>query len=459
MKQYDALVIGSGQGGNPLAKKLAKAGRKTALIEKEHVGGSCINSGCTPTKAMIASAKQLYDCKRAHRLGVHTGEITVDLQEVVARKNEIVRDFREGTRKGLEETKNLELIHGFAYFTGEKTIGIDLNHGEKDEFSANHIFIDVGCRPAIAPIRGLEKIEYLTSTTILDITKVPEHLLIIGGSYIGLEFGQMFRRFGSKITIVDADSRFLAREDPDVAQCIRKILQDEGIDIFEQSEVSEILMSEGKPSAQIKTQKDSVTHSFSHLLLAAGRTPNTDLLQAEKAGIEVDDKGFITVNKNLETCVKGVYAIGDVKGGPEFTHISYNDHHVILKSLLEKEHVDYHDRLVPYTMFTDPQLGRVGMTEQEAREKGLHIRVATLAGDKIARGIEVGDTRGLMKAIVEADSGQILGAAILNAQGGEIMTVLQMAMVGKIKWQELAELPIAHPLYAESINNLFMQLR
>lgn len=459
MKNYDAIIIGSGQAGNPLSKKLAKIGWKTALIEEKHIGGTCVNVGCTPSKTMIASAKRLYDCRNAGKLGVHTGQIHVNLKEVVKRKDKIVESFKTSAKEGLEETENLEILFGKATFTGKKQVTVTLNEGGKEEISADNIFIDVGCRPSVPSIPGIDDIDYLTSTTVMELEEIPEHLLIIGGGYIGLEFGQMFRRFGSMVTIVDASKRFLMHEDEDVADSIQDFLSQEGVEIIENSKVNKIDTSKSKPSAYIKTGDKAKTIEFSHLLVAAGRKPNTDELNVKEAGIKVDEKGFIEVKGNLETSVEGIYAMGDVKGGPEFTHISYNDHYVVYKNLIENKHVDYHDRLVPYTMFTDPQLGRVGITEQDAKEKGLKIRVATLPMKKVARGIEVGDIRGMMKAVVDKESGQILGAAILSRQGGEIMTVLQMAMIGNIAWQTIAELPIAHPLYSESLNNLFMQLQ
>ncbi len=458
MKTFDAIIIGSGQAGTPLSKKLAKKGWKTALIEKDLLGGTCTNIGCTPTKTMIASAKRMYDCRQAKYLGVHTGEITLDIKEVLGRKDKIVEQFRGGATKGLEETENLEIIFGKAVFTGRKKLTVTGRDGKEEELTAEKIFIDVGTRPSIPDIPDLGTIDYLTSTTLMELEKVPDHLVIIGGGYIGLEFGQMYARFGSKVTILETEKEFLSREDRDVAECIREILEAEGIEVLTGTKVKKVAQGKKNVEVTIESRDKDEEINCTHVLIAAGRTPNADHLEAEAGGIKTNKKGFIEVNDHLETSVEGIYALGDVKGGPEFTHIAYNDHLVVYNNLIEGKKKNYHDRLVPYTMFTDPQMGRVGITEAEAKEKGLKIQVATLPMKNVARAIETGDTRGMMKAIVDAESGVILGVAMIGEQGGEVMTVLQMAMEGNIKWQQIRSMPIAHPLYAESLNNLFMQL-
>jgi pyruvate/2-oxoglutarate dehydrogenase complex dihydrolipoamide dehydrogenase (E3) component len=458
MKKFDALIIGSGQAGTPLSRKLAKLGWKVALIEKEAVGGTCVNVGCTPTKTMIASAKIAYDISKAAEFGIHVGTATVDIKKVLARKDKVVESARSGSQKGLETTDNLELIFGTATFTGAKEIKVAFNNGGEETFTADHIFINAGARPVIPAIEGLSEIEYLTSTTIMELQEVPEHLLVLGGSYVGLEFGQMYRRFGSKVTIVESNSRFLPKEDEDIADSIRNFLEEEKISIKAGGQIQLLKKDAHGIAATLKIGKGEEVVHCSHVLLAAGRESNADLLKVEVAGIAVDDRGFIKVDNDLQTNVKGIFALGDIKGGPAFTHISYNDYLLVYKFVVDHQKIDYHNRQVPYTMFTDPQLGRVGVTEKEAREKGLKVRVATLPMSHVARAIETGDTRGMMKAVVDAASGEILGVAVLGQQGGEVMTVLQMAMLGSIKWQQVRELPIAHPLYAESLNNLFMQL-
>lgn len=458
MKHYDAIIIGSGQAGTPLAKKLAKEGWKTVLIEKDLIGGTCTNIGCTPSKTMIASAKRMYDCKNAKNLGINTSEIMVDIDEVLKRKDKIVESFRNGAKKGLEKTKNLEIIFGTAVFTGRKIMKVSKIHGEEEEISAEKIFIDAGARPSVPDIDGLKNTPYLTSTTIMELHEVPEHLLIIGGGYIGLEFGQMYRRFGSKVTILEEGKRFLAKEDEDIARCMQKILEAEEIEILLDAQVQKINKEDKQINILIKYSDKEKTIKCSHILFATGRKPNSDLLKTNTAGIKTDEHGFIEVNNHLETSAEGIYAMGDIKGGPEFTHIAYHDHLVVYNNLIKGKKENYQDRLIPYTMFTDPQLGRVGITENEAKNKGLKTLVATFPMKNVARAIESGDTRGMMKAIVDAGNGMILGVAIIGEQGGELMTILQMAMTGGVTWQQIRSLPISHPLYAESLNNLFMQL-
>ena len=458
MKNYDAIIIGSGQAGTPLSKKLAKEGWKTVLIEKDLIGGTCTNIGCTPTKTMIASAKRIYDCKKAKSLGVHTNEVTLNLEEVLKRKNQVVEQFRNGATEGLKKTENLDIIFGTAVFMGKKQLTVTGKDGAIAELTADKIFIDIGARPSVPDIIGLKDVPYLTSTTMMELHELPEHLLIIGGGYIGLEFGQMYRRFGSKVTILEEGKRFLGREDADIADCIQKFLEAEEIEILTDAQVNTVKKEKDGIIAFLKTSDKERTIKCSHLLLATGRKPETDLLKTDVGGVKTDEHGFIEVNDQLETSVEGVYALGDVKGGPEFTHIAYNDYLVVYNNLIQGKKENYHNRLVPYTMFTDPQLGRVGITEEEAKKKGLEIRVATLPMKHVARAIETGDTRAMMKAIVDKESSTILGVAIVGEQGGEVMTVLQMAMAGGITWQQIRSMPIAHPLYAESLNNLFMQL-
>jgi dihydrolipoamide dehydrogenase len=458
MKHFDAIIIGSGQGGTPLAKRLAKEGWKTALIEKSHVGGTCVNVGCTPTKTMIASAKVAHIVAEANKYGVLTQGNEIDIQRVLARKNKVVDNFRGGSLKGLQSTENLQLFFGTASFNSEKKITIELNEGGKTEISADKIFIDTGTYASIPNIPGLEQAGYLTSTTLMELQQIPEHLLVIGGGYIGLEFGQMYRRFGSKVTILEYSDRFLSREDEDVAKEVMKFLNAEDIEVITGAQVVSVNGKVGAITANVKVKDEEKSFSCSHILISAGRIPNTDKLNLSAAGIETDERGYIIVNDKLETSAKDVYAIGDVKGGPEFTHIAYNDYLILYHNLINGKEESINNRIVPYTMFTDPQLGRVGITEQEARKKGLKIKVAKLPMSHVARAIETGDTRGVMKAVVDSEKDTILGVAILGPEGGETMTVLQMAMVAGITASQIREIVIAHPLYAESLNNLFMQL-
>ena len=459
MKTYDAIIIGSGQAGTPLAKKLAKAGFKTALIEKQFIGGTCINYGCTPTKTMIASARSAWLSKNSRPLGVNTEAVSVDFKKVVDRKNKIVKSFREGSETTLEKVKGLDIYMGEASFTAKKIIQISSSEKKTLFLTADIIFINAGAEPTIPSIPGIETLNYLDSTSILDLKEIPEHLIILGGSYVALEFGQMFRRFGSKVTVIEQSDHFLEREDEDVAEELKNILQEEGINILTSAKASSVKQNDDQSISIILNEKGKQkTLSGSHLLLAVGRTPVSKTLNLEAAGILTDEKGYLKVNDKLQTNIKGVFALGDIKGGPAFTHTSYNDHLIVLNNLTEKKQKSIKNRMVPYCMFTDPQLGRIGITEKEAIQKGLKFRVAMIKMDRVARAIETGDTRGLMKAIVDKKTKLILGAAIIGTEGGEIMTVLQMAMMGKVTYPEIRNGIFAHPTYSESLNNLFMSL-
>jgi pyruvate/2-oxoglutarate dehydrogenase complex dihydrolipoamide dehydrogenase (E3) component len=455
---YDAVIIGVGQAGGPLAQALAKAGRRVALIERDVVGGTCINRGCTPTKTMIASARVAYLARRGADFGVQTGPISVDLTKVRQRKRDIVEDFRSGEEKHLKETDRINLIYGEAKFTGPKTVEIALRDGGTQQMTAEQIFINTGARPTVPKIDGLDQIEFLDSTSVMELSAVPEHLLILGGSYIALEFGQMFRRFGSQVTVIERSDRLMEREDSDVSEEITKILTEDGLTLLTEAKATQAAQSAAGVTLTLETKTGEKSVTGSHLLVAVGRTPNTDALDLPAAGIEADDHGFVKVSGTLETNVPGVYALGDVKGGPQFTHISYDDFRIVQTNLLEHGSRTTADRMVPYTMFTDPQLGRVGMTEAEAKKSGKNIQIAKIPMTEVARAIETDETRGFMKAVVDADTKQILGAAILAVDGGEVMAVLEVAMMGHLPYTALRDATLAHPTLAESLNNLFMTL-
>jgi pyruvate/2-oxoglutarate dehydrogenase complex dihydrolipoamide dehydrogenase (E3) component len=453
---YDAIIIGSGQAGGPLSTALAGAGLKTALIEQEHIGGTCINEGCTPTKTMVASARVAYLARRAADYGVHTGPISVDMTVVRKRKRDIVESFRSGSQSRIGSAAGLDLLMGRARFIGEKQLEVMLNSGETRQLRAEKIFINAGARPARPSLNGVERVPMLNSTSIMELASVPEHLLIIGGGYVGLEFGQMFRRFGSRVTIVQRGSHLLTREDNDIADAVADILREDGIELLLQTTPQHVeQLADGQIQLRVQTSSDERILSGSHLLMAAGRTPNTDLLDLAATDLQPDAHGFIPTNERLETSVAGIYALGDIKGGPAFTHISYDDFRIVRANLLEHGNASIHDRLVPYTVYIDPQLGRVGLSETEARAQGRAIRVAKMPMNYVARALETDEARGLMKAVIDAESGQILGCAILGIEGGEIMSALQLAMMGKLSYTTLRDAVFAHPTLMEALNNLF----
>jgi pyruvate/2-oxoglutarate dehydrogenase complex dihydrolipoamide dehydrogenase (E3) component len=453
--RYDAIVIGAGQAGVPLSQALAGAGMRTALVEREHVGGTCINEGCTPTKTMVASGRVAYLARRGADYGVRSGPLSIELAKVRERKRAIVDSFRNGSQGRIERTKNLELIFAEAEFTEARTLRVRKADGAETTLGAEKIFINAGCRPAVPKLEGLSTIPFLNSTSIMELDQVPEHLIVLGGGYIGLEFGQMFRRFGARVTIVQSGAQLLAQEDADVAEAVLGILQEDGIQVLLNSKAKGVNGTAGQLKLTAESAGSPREIAGSHLLVAAGRVPNTDNLHLDAAGIATDARGFIRTNERLETNVAGVYGLGDIKGGPAFTHISYDDFRIIRTNVIEKGSATIADRLVPYTVFIDPQLGRVGMSETQARKSGRAIRVAKMPMNYVARALEMDESRGFMKAIVDAKSGQILGAAVLGIEGGEIMSQLQIAMMGKLPYAVLKDGVFAHPTLAESLNNLF----
>jgi pyruvate/2-oxoglutarate dehydrogenase complex dihydrolipoamide dehydrogenase (E3) component len=458
MEHYDAIVIGAGQAGTPLSIALAETGRKTALVESQHVGGTCINVGCTPTKTMVASARIAYLARRAGDYGIHCEPVDVDLEQVHRRKQAIVDDFREGEQRRLEDAGNVELIFGEAHFTGPNVVDVRLTAGGTRTLTAESVFINTGARPAAPPIAGLNSLRVLDSTSIMELQEVPEHLLVLGGGYVGLEFGQMFRRFGSAITVVQHGKQLLGREDLDVAVEVCNVLRADGIEILLETDAVRVHASAYGVGLDLRGPTGERTITGSHLLLAVGRVPNSERLNLAAAGVKVDAHGFIPVDDRLQTNVAGIYALGDVKGGPAFTHISYDDYRIIRNNLLRGGQSSTRDRLVPYTVYIDPQLARIGLTEQQARAQGHTIRVAKIPMTWVARAVETAESRGFIKAVVDAETRQILGAAVLAVEGGEIMSMLQIAMMGKLPYTALEDGIFAHPAFAEGLNTLFMNM-
>jgi pyruvate/2-oxoglutarate dehydrogenase complex dihydrolipoamide dehydrogenase (E3) component len=450
-EQYDAILIGSGQAGGPLAGAFARAGRKTALLERIHIGGTCINEGCSPTKTMVASARVAYLARRAADYGVHTGAVSVDLAKVRQRKQAIVDSFRSGGEKRLAAA-GVDVIMGEARFRDANTV-----EAAGRQLTAPLIVLNTGTRSARPDLPGLDGVPFLDSTSIMELERLPEHLLVLGGGYIGLEFGQMFRRFGSRVTIVQRGDALLAREDADVAEEVAKILREDGIEVLLNASADRVA---GGPGVRLEVQTPAGPRTLegSHLLVAVGRVPNSDRLDLAAAGVATDGRGFIKVDERLRTNVPGIYAVGDVKGGPAFTHISYDDYRILKKNLLEGGDATTAGRLVPYTVFIDPQLGRVGLSEREARDQGRAIKVAKMPMTWVARALEVDETRGFMKAVVDAGTGQVLGCAVLGIEGGEVMSILEMAMMGQVAYPRLRDGIFAHPTLAEALNNLFAAL-
>ena len=459
LEQCDAIVIGAGQAGTPLSIALALAGLHTVLIERKHVGGTCVNEGCTPTKTMVASGRVAYLARRGADYGVRTGPISVDMDKVRQRKRDIVDSFRNANQSGIEKTPNLELIFGEASFTGPKTVVACLRDGGQRTLSAKQVFINAGTRASRPKLKGLDTVPFLDNISIMELDAVPDHLLVLGGGYIGLEFGQMFRRFGSRVTIVQSAGQLLTTEDPDVAEAVATILRQDGIEVVLNARASGVSRTGDTIQLEVQSQTGTRVLGGSHLLVATGRVPNSDSLNLAAAGIRTGERGYIQVNERLETTAEGVYALGDIKGGPAFTHISYDDFRIIRSNLLGKKTASApattKDRQVPYTLFIDPQLGRVGLTETQARALGLNIRVAKLPMTHVARALEVDETRGFMKAIVDTDTNLILGAAILGIEGGEVMSAVEIAMMGKLPYTALRDGTFAHPTLVESLNNLF----
>ncbi len=452
--KYDAIVIGSGQAGNPLSHKMADHGWKVALIEKAQLGGTCINTGCTPTKTMVASAQVAHYARNAGRWGVRASQVTVDLPAIVARKNQIVETFRSGQQRSVDRRPNLHLHRGLARFVGLKKLEVN---GEVLE--GERIFINAGTRPAIPRIEGLEATGFLTNATIMELLAVPEHLVVLGGGYIGLEFGQMFLRFGSRVTVVHHSGQILPREDAEVAAELQKALEAEGMQFLLNVKTTRVERQAGQVALSLANSTGGTTLRGSHLLVATGRVPNTEDLQLDKAGVELDAKGYVKVNSRLETTAQGVWALGDIKGGPAFTHISYNDHQIVYGNLIEGKDLTTENRYVPYSVFTDPQLGGVGMTEREARAKGYKLKIGRIPMSHVARAIERGETAGLMKIVVEASNDRILGASILATEGGELVQLLGAMILAGAPYTVLKGAVYTHPTLAEGFWSLMEDVK
>ncbi len=446
--KYDAIFIGSGQASTPLAKELMADGQKVALIERKHYGGVCMNTGCTPTKAYVASAKKIFDAQRGNEYGFSVNEISVNLSQIKARKDKIVNDSRDHIREFLFGDNNMTVYDGDAKFVDKNTVEVN---GEK--LTSGKIFINVGTRANIP--KAFEHIDYLTHESILELEDLPEHLIIIGGGYIGLEFGQMFHRFGSKVTIIEASNQIANKEDEDVSKEVEYILESEGITIRKNAEQIDAKQKEGKISVTISPDKFAKPIVGSHLLLATGRKPNTDKLGLENTEVEMDEKGYIKVDDYCHTASKGIWALGDCNGKGAFTHTSYDDYKIVADKLLRSGKRKISDRHITYGMFIDPPLGRVGMTEKEAREKvekgELKAKVAKRPMRKVARAIEKGETKGFIKLIVEEETEKILGATFLGVGGDEVVQSISSIMNGEGTTKSISETIYIHPTVHETL--------
>lgn len=452
--KYDAIVIGSGQAGNPLCYHLADRGWSVALVEERNLGGTCINVGCTPTKTMVHRAQVAHYARNAARWGLRVSGVAVDLAKIVAQKDEVVLSFRGGLERRVDERKNLRLYRTRGRFVAphQVQVGEEIIESEK-------IFINTGGRPGIPAIPGLRDLPFLTNESIMQLTTIPEHLLILGGGYIGLEFGQMFRRYGSRVTIIHNGAQIVPREDPEIAAELQKALESEGLEFVLNARTESVRGKDGRITLCSRVADGALELNGSHLLVATGRVPNTGELGLEKAGIATSKDGSVKVNARLETNVPGVWALGDCKGGPAFTHISYNDFQIVYGNLVEGKNLSTENRPVPYCVFTDPQLGGVGITEKEARLRGYPLKVGRCPMSYVARAIERGETAGLMKIVVDASNDRILGASILASEGGELVQILGAVMLANQPYTLLKGAVYIHPTLAEGFFTLMQDVK
>ncbi|WP_343633916.1 mercuric reductase [Fluviicola sp.] len=452
MKKFDAIIIGSGQAGTPLAFRLADEGMQVLMVEKNTVGGTCVNSGCTPTKTYVASARRMWDVFHAEELGVSlSGKPKADLQKIKQRKDGIVSESVHGIETGFRDNPNITFVKGEASFVSPYEIKVS-----DTIYTAPKIFINVGAR-ALVPEEYREA-DYLTNESVLELTELPQHLLIIGGSYIGLEFGQLFKRFGSEVTIIERSAQIINREDEDVSQSIRESLESDGVKFL--TNVQNIAASGKTGEIQVTYEQDGKAHTVSgtHLLLAIGRVPNTDLLNLEAATIATDKRGYIRVNDYCETNVEGVFALGDCNGKGAFTHTAYNDFEVVASYLFEGKKRKISDRIMTYGLFVDPPLGRAGMTKKEALEKGLKVREAYIEMKQIRRAVEKGETKGFIRMLVN-DRDQLIGAAVLGVGGDEIISGILNLMVSDIPYTALRDTMVLHPTVSELIPTALGKLK
>ena len=453
--KFDAIVIGTGQAGPPLAERLTKAGWRVAIIERKLFGGTCVNTGCIPTKAMVASAYAAHLAHRGSDFGLCIeGAIGVDMKRVKARKDVISEQSRTGVESWLKNMANCTVIEGHARFESAHEISVG-----SERITADHIFINVGGRASVPPLEGLKDVNYLTNSSMMSVDFIPKHLIVVGGSYVGLEFAQMYRRFGSEVTIIEMGSTLIRREDADVSSTIREIVEREGINVRLNAECIGFSKRGDEIVARVNCQAGEPEVSGSHLLLAVGRRPNTDDLGVEKAGISVDDHGYIRVDDQLRTNIPGVWALGDCNGMGAFTHTSYNDFEIAAANLLDNDPRRVSDRIQAYALYTDPPLGRAGLTDAQVRKTGKRALAAKRPMTKVGRAVEKGETQGFMKIVVDRDTHQILGAAILGTGGDEVIHSILDVMYAKAPYTVIQRAMHIHPTVSELVPTILGDLK
>jgi pyruvate/2-oxoglutarate dehydrogenase complex dihydrolipoamide dehydrogenase (E3) component len=454
MTDYDAIIIGTGQAGPALARRLAGAGQTVAIIERGRFGGTCVNTGCTPTKTLIASAYAAHLARRGADYGFSTGgEVMVDMKRVKARKDHVVGLSNTGVERSLKTLENGRVYQGHARFVSPREVEVGT-----EILSSERIFLNVGARAAVPEITGLDRVEYLTNSSMMDVDFLPRHLLVLGGSYVGLEFGQMYRRFGSEVTVVEIGPRLTPREDEDVSDAIAEFLAREGIAIRLKATCLSVSRSGGDIVMQVDCGDGAPEIRGSHLLIATGRRPNTDELGLERAGVKRDPRGYIVVDDELRTNVPGIWAIGDCNGRGAFTHTSWNDFEIVAANLLDGDHRRVSDRIPAYALYTDPPLGRAGMSEAEVRKSGRRALMGKIAMEDVSRAFEKGETEGFMKILVDADTKQILGASFLGTSGDEAIHCVLDVMYAKAPYTVLQRAMHIHPTVSEFIPTILGDL-
>lgn len=454
-KKYDAIVIGAGQAGPSLAARFVSEGLRTAIIERSLFGGTCVNTGCIPTKTLVASARAAYMARNGNEFGIRiSGDIHVDMQKVKERKDSIVQQSNQGVSNWMKNMEHLDVFEGHGRFESANTVSVN-----SEVLKSDKIFINVGARARVPEMAGLQDIDYFTNSNIMDVDYLPEHLIIIGGSYIGLEFAQIYRRFGSEVTIIEMASRLIPREDVDISQAVKEILENEGIEIRLGAECISFDKRKNKIAVNVSCDSDTKESIGSHVLLAVGRTPNTDELGLDKIGIEVNERGLISVDDELKTNVPGIWAMGECNGKGAFTHTSYNDYEIVADNLFGTKTRRVSDRITCYGLFIDPPLGRAGLTEQQVRNSGKHALYATMPMSRVGRAKERSETQGFMKILIDAGSEQILGASILGIGGDEIIHLFIDMMYAKKPYRVIKNAVHIHPTVAELIPTMLQDLK